>query len=365
MFEVVKQLARPALKAGMYHFGPLRAYHRARNRNVLTVVIFHRVLARTDPRFAYCDPEYTMPEDLFIACLQFFKAHYAVVSLADVLESQLPEYPLLITFDDGWVDHGEVALPQLVNRKLPALAFIAGDAIEGRRPLAFWETLLIHGFRGGTLGAAELEALGKAAPGSGAQRRPVTDLPSLRRLIAALEELPEDQLRRVLAPLESKLAPGGHRHFLRKVELSDLARNGMALGGHGSSHAPLSRLADPAADLQQAHRELTAATGVAPQSMSFPHGRYTTEIGQAARAAGYSLLFTGDPVLNIIGPDGLAPTLGRIELPAEAVSDGDGRFRPEMLALRLFRARHERVSGLKVAQTVAQAASQTASQTAS
>lgn len=346
MLEVVKQLARPALKAGMYHFGPLRAYHRARNRNVLTVVIFHRVLARTDPRFAYCDPEYTMPEDLFVACLRFFKEHYAVVSLADVLESQLPDYPLLITFDDGWVDHEEVALPQLVNHKLPAVAFIAGDAIEGRRPLAFWETLLIHGFRGGTLGEAELEPLWKA---SGAPRREVTDVPSLRRLIFALEELPDEQLRRVLAPIEDKLSPGGHRHFLRKVELSDLARNGIALGGHGSSHAPLSRLPDPAEDLRRAHRELTEATGTAPRSMSFPHGRYTAEIAEAARAIGYSLLFTGDPVLNLIGPDGLSPTLGRIELSTEAVSDAAGQFRPEMLALRLFRGRHQRMSGQKAA----------------
>lgn len=344
MLDVVKQLARPVLKAGMYHLGPLRAYHRARNRRVLTVVIFHRVLGRTDPRFAYCDPEYTMPEDLFVSCLAFFKEHYNVVSLDDVLEGQLPDYPLLITFDDGWVDHEEVALPQLVNHKLPALAFIAADAIEGRRPMAFWETLMIHGFRAGTATGQELAALWDAV---GQPRQAVTDLVSLRRLITALEELPDDRLRQVLAPLEDKLAPGGHRHFLRKVELADLARNGTALGGHGASHAPLSRLPDPAADLKLAFRELAAASGQEPAAMSFPHGRYTTEIAQAARRAGYKLLFTGDQVLNKIGADGVAPTLGRIELAAEAVSDASGKFLPEMMALRLFRARHERLSGEK------------------
>lgn len=342
MLDVVKQLARPMFKAGMYHLGPLRAYHRARNRRVLTVVIFHRVLSRADPRFAYCDLEYTMPEDLFVSCLQFFKEHYHVVSLADVLDNQLPDYPLLITFDDGWLDHEEVALPQLVNHKLPALAFIAADAIDGRRPMAFWETLLIHGYRAGTVAAAELEALWAA---TGQPRQPVNDVASLRRLIAALEELPDARLRAMLAPLETKLLPGGHRHFLRKIELSDLSRNGTALGGHGACHAPLSRLPDPAADLRQAFRELHEATGEPPTAMSFPHGRYTTDIARAARDAGYRLLFTGDPVLNRIGPDGLAPTLGRIELPAEGLSDARGQFRPEMLALRLFRARHERLSG--------------------
>lgn len=344
MLDVVKQLARPVLKAGMYHLGPLRAYHRARNRRVLTVVIFHRVLGRTDPRFAYCDPEYTMPEDLFVACLGFFKEHYNVVSLEDVIEGQLPDYPLLITFDDGWVDHEEVALPQLVNHKLPALAFIAADAIEGRRPMAFWETLMIHGFRAGTATGEELAALWDA---TGQARQAVTDLGSLRRLITALEELPDEKLRQVLAPLEQKLLPGGHRHFLRKIELSNLSRNGTTLGGHGASHAPLSRLSDPSGDLKLAFRELATASGQEPASMSFPHGRYTTEIAQAARRAGYKILFTGDPVLNKIGADGVAPTLGRIELPAEAVSDADGKFRPEMLALRLFRARHARLSGEK------------------
>ena len=342
MLEVVKRVARPAFKAGIYHLGALPAYHRKRNRRVLTVVIFHRVLGRADPRFAYCDPEYTMPEDLFVACLDFFKQHYTPVSLQDILDAQLPDYPLLITFDDGWIDHEEVALPHLANRKMPALAFIAADAIDGQRPLAFWETLLIHGFRAGTAPGGELEALWDA---TGAPRQPVTDLGSLRRLITALEELPDSRLRQVRAPWEARLAPGGHRHFLRRAELVAMARNGTALGGHGASHAPMTRLPDPAMDLQLAYRSLRDATGEAPQAMSFPHGKYTTAIAAAARAAGYKLLFTGDAVLNQLGPDGAAPTLGRIELPAEAVSDEHGRFRPELLALRLFRARHDRVSG--------------------
>jgi peptidoglycan/xylan/chitin deacetylase (PgdA/CDA1 family) len=344
MLDAVKQLASPAIKAGFYHLGPLRAYHRARNRRVLTVVIFHRVLARTDPRFAYCDPEYTMPEDLFLGCLDFFADHYQLVSLHDVLDGQLPDYPLLITFDDGWVDHEEVALPHLVNRKMPALAFIAADAIDGQRPLAFWETLLIHGFRGGTLRGDELEALWAKVD---APSQPIVDLPSLRRLISALEELPDEQLRATLAPLEPKLAPGGHRHFLRHNELLDLRHNGIELGGHGASHAPIPRLADPAADLQRAYRELTVAAGTAPLAMSFPHGRYSTAVAQAARDAGYRALFTGDPVLNRLDAAGAATTLGRVELPSAAVSDADGRFRPALLALRLFRARHARLSGAR------------------
>jgi peptidoglycan/xylan/chitin deacetylase (PgdA/CDA1 family) len=342
MLDGIKRTARAVVKSSFYHLGPLRAYHRARNRRVLTVVIFHRVLDQTDPRFAYCDPEYTMPAQLFAACLDFFAAHYRPVSLTDVLAAQLPDYPLLITLDDGWADHQQVALPLLANRRMPALAFIAGDAIEGRRPLAFWETLLIHGFRAGTLSGEDLARLWDPV---GEPRRPVVDLPSLRRLIRALETLADERLRAALAPFEPRLAPGGHRHFLSGAELAGLQRNGVALGGHGACHAPMARLADPAADLRLAQQQLQEATGQPATAMSFPHGSYTTAITAAAREAGYRVLFTGDPVLNQIGDHGVAPTLGRIELPTEAVSDASGAFRPELLALRLFRGRHAQVSG--------------------
>lgn len=344
MFEVVKRVAQPTVKSGLYHLGALPALHRARNRRVLTVVIFHRVLGAADPRFAYCDPEYTMPEHLFTACLDFFKQHYTPVSLDDILAAQLPDYPLLVTFDDGWVDHLEVALPHLVNRKIPALAFVAADAIDGKRPLAFWETLLIHGFRAGTLSGGELEALWDAV---GGPRQAVADLPSLRRLTLALEALPDERLRALLAPLAPRLAPGAHRHFLRRAELAQLQRNGTAVGGHGASHVPMTQLADPAGDLALAAASLRDVLGAAPKAMSFPHGKYSTEIAKAARATGYQVLFTGDPVLNQLTSEGAAPTLGRIELPAEAVSDASGEFRPEMLALRLFRAPHRRLTGEK------------------
>lgn len=342
MLEVVKRVARPVLKTGLYRAGALSMLHRSRNRRALTVVIFHRVLARSDPRFSYCDPEYTMPENLFVDCLDFFQQHYTPVSLEDIVAAQLPDHPLLITFDDGWVDHFEVALPHLVNRRMPALAFIAGDAIESQRPLAFWETLLIHGFRAGTAPGAELAALWDA---TGAPRQPVTDLASLRRLIGALEEVPDSRLREVLAPWQQRLLPGGHRHFLRRNELAALQRNGVALGGHGACHAPMTRLPDPQGDLALAYRELSDATGRAPMAMSFPHGKYSTAIAKAARDRGYQVLFTGDVVLNALDSAGAAPTLGRIELPAEAVSDEHGAFRPEKLALRLFLAPHQRLTG--------------------
>ena len=114
--------ARGLLKRVAYVSGALGWYHKARNRNTLTVVMFHRVLAAGDERWAHADPRYSMTDDQLEQCLQFFGKHYSLVDLAAIeaaaarrgkaLEA-LPARALLVTFDDGWADTEEYALPVL------------------------------------------------------------------------------------------------------------------------------------------------------------------------------------------------------------------------------------------------------------
>ena len=74
----------------------------------------------------------------------------------------------------------------------------------------------------------------------------------------------------------------------------------------------------------------------APVTMSFPHGRFDASIAERARSAGYELVFTSVPALNPTeGKVGWL--LGRLGFETGAVADAAGRFRPERLALYLFR----------------------------
>jgi hypothetical protein len=70
--------------------------------------------------------------------------------------------------------------------------------------------------------------------------------------------------------------------------------------------------------------------------MSFPHGAHDLAIAERARAAGYELLFTSVPVLNPVAPQ---PSwlLGRTGFETDTIVDERGRFRPDRLALYLFR----------------------------
>ena len=69
----------------LYTSGLLGLYHRLRNADSLTVVMFHRTLSPDDPRWATCDPDYTLATRWLEQSLAFFRRHYSVVSLEQVL----------------------------------------------------------------------------------------------------------------------------------------------------------------------------------------------------------------------------------------------------------------------------------------
>lgn len=327
------------LKKLLYGSGLLGLYHRLRNRRTLTVIMFHRVLDPGDPRWASCDPDYTLAADLFARCLEFFGRHFNVVGAAQVLAARrggapLPPRALLITFDDGWADNVEFALPRLQAAGMPGLLFVVADAIDRRRP--FYQEQLVSAWRLGRLATAELQQA-LVAEGQAAAPAPANDNASLRRLIGELESMPRAARERVLAALDPRL-DDGHRSMVAGAELATLLHGGVDIGLHGKTHEPLPRVDDLDAELGGARAQVAARlpAAAAPSTMSFPHGRYDADIARRAQAAGYELVFTSVPVLNPAGP---APgwLLGRLGFETGAVADANGGFRPDRLALYLFR----------------------------
>lgn len=302
--------------------------------------MFHRVLDPADPRWKSCDPDYTLPVDLFIRSLEFFRRHYNVVAMEDVLAARrglkgLPPRPLLITFDDGWADNADFALPQLHRQGLPALMFVVADAVGARQP--FYQERIFSAWRRGTLRVStlreELRALG-ADVGAPANEEEA----ALRRLIGAVEEL-EPQVRanlleRVAGCLDDEL-----RHMVDSNDLRRLLDHGIGLGLHGRTHTPMTRALDLDDELSGARTTLAKRLEpeiLAGETMSFPHGAHDANIARRAREAGYELVFTSVPALNPVRPT-VGWLLGRTGFEAETIRDAKGRFRPDWLALYLFR----------------------------
>lgn len=90
--------------------------------NGLRILVYHRVRPDAD------DPRSVTPQR-FREHLSILKAHWRVVSLDEVLaavkgQRLLPEGAVLITFDDGYADLYDWAMPFLQEMHLPAIVFM-------------------------------------------------------------------------------------------------------------------------------------------------------------------------------------------------------------------------------------------------
>jgi hypothetical protein len=106
----------------------------------LTVLGYHRV-AEADPDAAPGLISAT-PEQ-FAAQMDHVQRWFTPIALMDLLDyviegRRLPERPLLITFDDGYRDNFDVALPVLRARGLPAVLFVTTGLVDSAG-LPWWD----------------------------------------------------------------------------------------------------------------------------------------------------------------------------------------------------------------------------------
>ena len=100
--------------------------------NRLSILIYHRVLARPDPLF----PEESAAES-FDQQMSELSACFRIMSLRDAIQGlrkgTLPSRAACITFDDGYADNAEVALPIQQKHGICATFFIASGFLDGGR----------------------------------------------------------------------------------------------------------------------------------------------------------------------------------------------------------------------------------------
>jgi len=324
------------VKIVAFNLGALAAYHYVRNRRTLTVVTFHRVLPLSELERYEADPIYTVTPRLFEEIVKFLKKYYCIVHLDDVIASRrhikrLPRRALLITFDDGWYDNYEYALPILKKHGVSATLFAASDAIREART-TWWQEVVGWALRTGRGDDAILRRLEELG-----QRNDCLD-PTLRLLVDYGELDPstrDNKLARLTQEMETL---SNRRQMLDIVTLQALARQGFAIGLHGAAHLPLTFLSEPGRDLYRALSSIKAYLDVDRiASLSFPHGRYDERVITAARQLGLDLLFSSDAVINVC-PGGYIPTdiLGRIPIYQGFIQENENELSDRRICQWMF-----------------------------
>ncbi len=127
----------------------------------------------------------TVPTAVFDAQMSLLgELGYVTVSLDAVLDhylrgAPLPPKAVLLTFDDGYRDNLENALPILRRHGFPAVLFVPIGFLDDARPLPHEESLRLLGIRNETVDwdeLAELEAGGVRIESHGIGHKPLSEL---------------------------------------------------------------------------------------------------------------------------------------------------------------------------------------------
>jgi peptidoglycan/xylan/chitin deacetylase (PgdA/CDA1 family) len=248
-------------------------------RGRLSVLIFHRVLAQPDPLF----PD-EMDAVRFDALLGWVKAWFNVLPLDEAIrrldEGSLPARAAALSFDDGYADNHDVALPLLRRHRLPCSFFVATGFLDGGR---MWNDTLIESVRLSTLPTLDLRGLvdahgddlGSHALASTDDRRA-----ALGRLIERVKYLPpEPRLACVQAIAQRAEVVPPDDLMMSSAQVRALRAAGMQIGAHTVSHPILAKLDNRQAsdEIARSRDALQALLGDRVRLFAYPNGKPGTD----------------------------------------------------------------------------------------
>lgn len=271
-------MIKPAVMAGADYFG---AHRRKSSEPRLWVLMYHRILPLDDPRFALEEPGMIVQPDTFDMHLEEVQKHFDVVSLGEWVHANqngepVPKKACAITFDDGWLDNYEYALPVLKAHGLPATLFVVAEKMG--TDFQFWPNIvagLLHGGAGAELARHPVfrEAISSQSREGNREAIAVT--------IQRLKVHTDDTIFQALADLnwrtllDKPLAPA-LMNWQQVKEMQDSGR--VEIGSHTCSHRRLNGdVAQDALHHEIVHSKalLEEQTGRPVDLFCFPNGDYT------------------------------------------------------------------------------------------
>lgn len=266
----------------------------------LSILIYHRVLREADP----LQPNIPTAR-LFERHMRWLRCVFNILPLAEAVyrlqNGTLPSRAAAITFDDGYLDNYELALPILRRVGLPATFFIATGFLDGG---LMWNDMVIESVRRCSSGRISLRT-------PDIEPLEISDDESKRaaisQLLPALKHLPLDERQSAAEELSRACGGAIASLMMTSSQVVELHRAGMEIGGHTVNHPILAVLNEEEArwEIEQGKRDLESLLQSPVSLFAYPNGRLGEDYGPEHRRIAAKAGFTAAMATTwgVAGPD--------------------------------------------------------------
>lgn len=231
--------------------------------------MYHRVLERPDPLQGELHLARVL-DTQFRTLRQFFNVLPLDEAAEMLAAGKLPSRAVSITFDDGYRDNHDLALPLLQRHGLTATFYVASGYLNGG---LIFHDVLIETIRHAPTGIFDLGI-------DGLERLPIGDMASraaaVQHLMGAMKYLPPLQRQQLSERLLDTLGHNAPRSLMMSDEhVRSMSRHGMSIGGHTAHHVILSKLSPEAAreEIVSNQQTLSSLIDKPLRSFAYPNGK--------------------------------------------------------------------------------------------
>lgn len=265
----------------------------------LTVLAYHRV-CEYDPASPWDSDLISATPELFREQLQFVSRHFTPITSEQIVlwkkgRFTMPRNPIVLTFDDGYLDNFSVALPLLKGMGVVADFFVCPWNIDNGC-LFWWDKIAC------CLKRSRSESVILTYP-----RRVELDLTSeepreasRRKMLGIVKHTEHLDIQRLVDELQQSVGVEvDEREEAEKLlmgwgQICELRRAGMGIGSHSYSHPILPLISDETA-LEEMTRSKTAIEKQLNErifALAYPTGRFHERTKALAQRAGYELAYS-------------------------------------------------------------------------
>ncbi len=242
----------------------------------------------------------------------------------------------VITFDDGYRDNYDQALPVLRDLGMPATVFVSTGLVGAKEPLhhdrIYW--LMMNALRRG----CDLRA---AFDGLGLRAVRVNELAAIKdplRLSSRIVYLPFAVREKLIEKLEAVLGadyPPGYE-MLSWEMIAEMEAAGISFGGHSDQH-PVLTLEDGDTierEIRRSKKTLEDRLNHPARHFAYPNGEYNSAIKKLVAKAGFELAVTTERRIAEAGDD--LHALARVGLCEESTRGMLGQYSEAVARMRLL-----------------------------